>query len=391
MATTVFLGERIPEAVESNIIEVDGLVGQRFENAITMAAQSWGLLQDVLTSLGGIDMQSMDWEGIEIEDVSGDLANIFGGRPSIDSIDEYVRRLLEIEIPEFPEYQVPPLVDFSQGALDVNNAIHIKFLDLVENGGTGLGAVVEQMIWDRMRGRQETENARQWLEAENYFAGRGFDLPPGALSGKLNEIAIEIGRNNANTNNDITVEQARLAQTNTHFYLSEAYKATTVILDGEVKRLVDSNKSMYEMYVSKLEGIKVRVSALLGIIEAIAKIISARVQLYQADVMLGSAMADLTYKVQELRTRINIAGAEITLKQMQMAIEEVKNIVALKVEAMKSAAQALSQICASALTSVNASASMGVSTTVGESASIDVKYAYSESKSEEHQITETKE
>jgi hypothetical protein len=373
----------IVDNVSGNITSVDGLVGQRFTNAYTVAERAWVELQSYLALIGKEEMNVEGWEPIEIEDTLSDIiASITGVRPEIDSLNSYISQLIAVEIPSFPDYQVSPTVEFSSGALDVNNALFTKLLTIIEDGGTGLGSDVEALIWARMRQRQEIENARQWLEAENYFAGRGFDLPPGALSGKLNEISIDIARSNVNTNNDITVEQARLAQTNTHFALGESYKATVSILGDEANRLVAYNKTTCDVYVAKLEGAKASISKFVSILDSMVKYIGAKVGLYQADISLGGLEIESKYKTSELKVRISIAQAEVKIKEMSLVIETAKNMVALRVEALKSAAQVLSQICASALTSVNASASMGISTSVGEN--LGMSYQQSSSHSESH-------
>ncbi len=378
-----FIQDQITHNVDGNLVTVDGLIDARFANAYTASENAWNALQPFLQLLEDIKWD-LPWVPVTLADVDTDIiAQIIGVRPELGDIDSYVSGILAVDVPDFPSYQIPPNVEFSSGGLGVANAIFVKLLDIVQNGGTGLGAVIEALIWDRMKQRQETENARQWLEAENYFAGRGFDLPPGALSGKLNEISIEIVRNNANTNNDISVEQARLAQTNTHFALSEGSKAVVTILGGEADRLVAYNKSICDIYIARLEAAKAKISKFISIIDGAVKVIAAKVNLYTADVQAASAIADIQYKMASLKVQLAVANAEVAIKELAVAMDSTKGIIAVRIESLKSAAQVLGQICASALTSVNASASMGVSTSVGEQVGVSFQESNYTSKTEE--------
>jgi len=85
-------------------------------------------------------------------------------------------------------------------------------LTYVEDGGTGLGATVEAAIWARARARQDLQNERIYDESLNFFAARGFTIPPGALGGRLVEALAEQTRADAQLNYEILIEQARLAQ-----------------------------------------------------------------------------------------------------------------------------------------------------------------------------------
>ena len=52
------------------------------------------------------------------------------------------------------------------------------------------------------------KKAKAMMEAENYFAGRGFTLPTGMLAARLTEIANQAQRNNLQASKDIAISQA---------------------------------------------------------------------------------------------------------------------------------------------------------------------------------------
>jgi hypothetical protein len=395
MAEDFFSALDVVEDVGTNMVTVGGLVDEKFATAITYTANAWGQLLTYLNSLEKIDFTPQPYEPINVADpgISPYYQDTVGVKPTIADISSYISNLNNVILPIFPVIQIPSQVEIGTGADDVKTKLFDKLASLITNGGTGLGADIETLLWDRMRQRQELQNAKLYLDTENYFAGRGFDLPPGALSGRLTEINAEITRADSNTNNDITVEQARLAQTNTQFYLSESWKAAVASLGEEGTRLVSYNKSIMDTYIAQLEGIKITISKYVSIIESILKSAATQVDLWKAEITLAGLIVDSGYKEDELRVRMSVAGAEIALKQMDGSIEQAKNYLALQVESIKGAVSALSQVCASALTSVNASASLGISTSVGEAAHASISSSYTdgkqESKSEIHNYSES--
>ena len=261
----------------------------------------------------------------------------------------------------------------------------------LEAEGTGLGADVEEAIWNRMLARQELKNADMYYKAENYFASRGFTLPPGALSGKLNEISIEIARNNTNTNNDIAVEQARLAQTNTHFLLSESWKAIVGTIENEANSIVAMNKTKYDKYLAQLEATKVQISQEVSVIENIAKGLAVLVQLYGHDVQLGGIDIDAKYKYNEARMKESIAQAEIELKEAEIAIRETERIFMTQLQTYDNASKMLAQVCASALSSVSANASLGFSAGATSSAQGSVNSNYNDTDQYSEEFRQTQE
>jgi hypothetical protein len=380
---TTFFWDEVPANVSNNTAQVSALVTDRFDNAVNYAQDAWTALQAYINGINNIIYTHPSWTPISIDDVATEIiANVQSTRPEVTDFTSYFSGIVSARIPNFPSLQIPPQVSFNASADSLKSAVLTKLVALVNAGGTGLDATVEAQLWERFLQRKETENAKLYNDAENYFAGRGFDLPPGALSGRLNEISIEIARANGIANNDITIEQAKLAQTNTQFYLDTAWKSSIAILAEEADRLVKYNKGLVDAYVAELEGTKTEISKYVAIIDAITKRISAEVEIYRADIALAGLEVETAYKNAELKVRLAIAQAEIDIKNMELVIEEAKSLLTLQLEATRSAVSVLGQVCASALTSVNASASLGLSTNVGENASVSGQTSDSTNKSE---------
>jgi hypothetical protein len=99
-----------------------------------------------------------------------------------------------------------------------------KVLSDIRNGGTGLSVNVEQELYDRALARQQAENDRMYQEIESKFGSSGFDLPDGALTSALLQASSQVSRNNTEINGQITIDQSKLAQTNTHFMIEQGGK-----------------------------------------------------------------------------------------------------------------------------------------------------------------------
>ena len=135
----------------------------------------------------------------------------------------------DITIPPFDETLIPWDVndpgEFTWGEPVYNSDIWAdllaKVLDGIRNGGTGLDVQVEEDIYWQHLNRTFEENDKLIQQASNYWSARGFTLPPGMLSAKINEINSQISRNNLQASKDITISQAELAQKNTHFIMDK--------------------------------------------------------------------------------------------------------------------------------------------------------------------------
>ena len=132
-------------------------------------------------------------------------------------------------------------------------ATQAKLLNLVENGGTGLDELVEAAIWERALSRKQVGDLAKHDEVERYFASRGFNIPQGALVSGLAALLTERARAEDDINKDIMTEQAKLAQTNTHFAITSSiqYEASIMAyLGGVAQRTLDSSKYAQEAAIA---------------------------------------------------------------------------------------------------------------------------------------------
>jgi len=225
----------------------------------------------------------------------------------------------------------------------LKDALTAALLTGVQDGGTGLGATVEAALWARARARQDISNARVYNEAENYFASRGFPLPPGALAGVLAEAAAEQTRADAQMNYEVSIEQARLAQVNTHFFLTTSLQLEEVEMTHAAKvaqRLFEAarykQQANIDLYSALMQGYSSR-------LEATRTRLDAQVRSYA--VKLEHEKNMITLKISEADRNLKAAIAEYQLIQ----------------ESIKAGATVSAQMAASALSSINTAAQLGFS------------------------------
>jgi hypothetical protein len=171
----------------------------------------------------------------------------------------------EITLPEFEgTVDAPDITDpvqFSWNESPFNSDIWRVFLDKViagiRDGGTGLDPGVEQQIWARALLRQQQDNDRAYEEIENYHAAKGWDMPQGALAGQLQEKSDEIDRGRRETNIDIAVKQAELAQQNDQFLLQMGKDAELILRDfhnAQMNRALEASKAAATNSIELLNG-----------------------------------------------------------------------------------------------------------------------------------------
>lgn len=376
--------------------------------------------------------------------------------PDLDSLDT-----------DFPSFDVPPpslaplpIVDLSGLApadlpeeLEVaiawaesahDTTLYTELLSRLvadlQSGATGIPSDVEQEIYDRALARQAIENDRVQREIEDYFSTRGFDLPPGAMAGRLQEQANEISRNNTELNGKIMIEQAELAQKNSQFVIQAAATLESVLRDYSSKKndrsldyakavaahavaiysenvrayiaAAEANKAYVEVQVENLRSVVEYNKGLVAlfaseaeaygvVIEAKAKKNEAITESYKTEVIgydaETRAIAE-NKKVELGAYGLMVQAAELELRRQ---IAELENTLggyssesSLREKVAESMANIAMQAVASAYGAVNASAGLSysgsesLSESVNHSSSRSDSYVHSESLNESHTYEE---
>lgn len=279
-----------------------------------------------------------------------------------DSVEAVVSTIDEIDLPVLDTLvSIPEFSALTSSIDEVRVDFIAKIKAIMVDGATGLDATVEQAIWDRALNRQEIQNLAQYNEAEKYFSTRGFEFPTGAMAGRLQEISIEIARANAGLNKDITIEQAKLAQTNFQFAIEKGAGMVLEMMKTSIEAVLSANKGKIDKFLGQVELYKQQVAKEITIIETQIKIISAKIDVFKTGVSASEIAANVKLKENELLLTKAQAILAAKMKDADIVLDEANKVYVLQIELAKSIAQIHSQMAASAMSGINASASFGFS------------------------------
>ena len=270
-----------------------------------------------------------------------------------------VPTLSALVIPSPPEYNIPefnwelptdnivaPEPQFSWNEAEYNSAVKQKlaeklFNDLV-SGGSGLSPATEQAIYDRATSRMRDEEQTALDQMLEFFAGRGFDLPPGALAGQMLELNNKILKTREDLNNDILTQQSKLAQENTHFIIGAAINNEKALMDYTNQfqtRAFEAAKfvviSALQIYQSKIEMYKAKLAVYTTQAEVYkARIMgeAAKAEFYKAQIQGVLASAEVQKTLVEIYTAqvnanmllIQLYKAEMEGAQIRASIDETR-------------------------------------------------------------------
>ena len=435
--------------------DAGALVSERFQHAKTLAidqVESAKVYLESLTTLfAEAEMPSFDID-YKHQDIVLD-SGIGGGRPEAPSdaaltpghvAVPVIGTINNITVPtiSIPGYTlIAPEVElgFDEPLYqsDLQDALKIALQDFIANGGTGLGSTVEAALWARARARQALLNERTYNEAEEYYASRGYTVPPGALGGRLTEALAEQTRADALLNDEIVIKQAELARAQSEFTMQaainlegqdkekfnamanrtlEAAKVTAQVIvnlydikirgyiaemqgakvEADIEKVradagIAANRSVIDEYNANVESYKTQVQQELGIVELVAKVYGFKIAGYEADAKVAALQLDAQIKVYQGKIEQTNNETTLTLKEAEMTIQSYLGALQLTADAIKAGGNISAQVAASALSAVNASASLGASQSVGWNVGHDYNYSLSNSAalSESHRYDET--
>ena len=257
--------------------------------------------------------------------------------------------LTPVVVPGPPDFQMPdfegtlPVFDAdapepmfvwneAEYSSDILDALNIKLLNDIANGGSGLSEETEQAIYDRATSRQTVANEAEFTKTLNFWADRGHTVPPGALNGALVEMRARIVKVFEDLNNDILVQQSKLAQENTHFIISTAivYEKNLMDRTNQVQqRAYDAARYTTEFAIILYE---VKVKAYLGELEAY----KTYALVFESRIRAEIAKAEF-YRAQIEGLKLNIELQQAAVSLYRAQIEGIGALIGLYSAQMQAA------------------------------------------------------
>jgi len=321
----------------------------------------------------------------------------------------------ELSVPE-SELVIEDLVYVT----DLSDYLETKLKGFIDAGVSGLSTTVEQAIYDRAVSRKTLETVAMITETENYFAARGFSLPPGAMAGRLLEIQQQADNSLTDLNNDILRMQGELAfkgtweaiektleleKTKRDFFAVEIAnvlqkaKARADNLLMRVGLLLEARKSRlaneeaiandvlkrYQMIYDYLKTTLVKLQANVDVYKSKSQIyianIEANVKKWEAEAKKITTTIDAKAKLNQIQgiiAELGIKKAELTtnsyIAKYKSTNEKYAELVKATVDAIRTVGQLYAQVASGALSAIHAGVSLSSSGSAGMN--------YSQSKNE---------
>jgi hypothetical protein len=249
-------------------------------------------------------------------------------------------------------------------ASELNDAVKAQLLSWVQNGGTGLAEEVEDDIWDRQSERDEVAMSENVDEAKTAFSATGFTLPGGALVGMIDEILDKHKNVLTDKARDIAIEQANLAQKNTHFATDSSLKYEAMMIQ-HASNVADRS-----------------LKAAMGVMEFSIAIYNALVTRYNVDVALYAARG----QVYEAQIRGELAKAEMYKAQIEgVKVEvDIQNALVDRYKAQLDAVNILVNIYRTEMEGANVRAAVERTRMEGYKAQVDAFTAQVQAKTAEY-------
>lgn len=211
-----------------------------------------------------------DMPAIQLPDMPGISQVAVPQKPTIDThIDvpnapqldmPELEELIKLEIPQFefeelPDFNgIPPsIADISVPNVLLNWAEPEYKSELLEDlttkikvgmneGGTGLPAVIEEALFNRSRSRESKETNRAVQEVVNDWASRNFSMPPGMLVKQVSAIREQGQLKASELNRDILIEASKWEIENMRFLVQQGMaleQITTNLFSNLANRLFE--------------------------------------------------------------------------------------------------------------------------------------------------------
>jgi hypothetical protein len=289
-----------------------------------------------------------DAPGIDTSYVMPDLAVSLPAAPSLLSLnisqfDGVTIPTVDFSIPTLT-LDAPSIREYVPGALytsSVLTAVQNKLLTALDDTSTGLGAEVEQAIWDRGREREAIARANALAEIDR-MEELGFALPPGVYVDARIKVATDADANDRGLSREVMIKEAELEQSNVHHALDVAVQLEGKLIDytNQVEqRFFEScryaTEAGVQIYNARVQAYGVTVEAYkarVTVYDAQVRGALATVEAYRAQIAAEQAKADINrtlveqYKVQidAALSAVEIFKAKIAAIQAKADIEKTK-------------------------------------------------------------------
>ena len=224
----------------------------------------------------------------------------------------------------------------------VKDAVEAAIYDKVIHGGTGLDPTVENAIFQRQSERDLQAHNDRLIKLRSDWSKGHFPLPTSMLYAMINEAENDYTNKRLDTSRDISIEQAKLAQTNTHFYVDKALGYEQMMIqwfNNIAQRTFEASKftmdASIEIFKASIQKYNILVEvykAKVQVYETTANVAIKKLESYKTKLEAAKTTAEINranvdvYKtqVEALRIFIDQYRAELEAAKTYLETENLK-------------------------------------------------------------------
>lgn len=211
------------------------------------------------------------------------------------------------------------------------DAVKLKLLTDIEEGGYGIDTADEVSLWERARAREYDLATAQIAEIRSTGAIRGFELPPGDLNVAI-QVAHQDLQNKVSTlNRDIALKRADLYVDNRKFTIQQARELEQILINYHnslMERTLNAAKAALDAEISVFNALVARYNARLDAYKTEAQVFEAQIRASLAQVEIyRTTMEGKRIELEAQRTQVDVYRAQLS------GIESLVNIYRTRMEA----------------------------------------------------------
>jgi hypothetical protein len=349
--------------------QVNGIIDNQMSltgTALAALNSYVGTMVNYATAAINIPIPAAMAEGLNFDFSMAAFNDLLNRKPLAPTVED-----ITVNFPIAPVINLPNIQAIALSNLW--NQIYQNLNDDIVNGGYGININDEIAMWERAKERELADLSAQYDEADELYAGAGYKFPPGALL-KVKQKAKETYQaKTATLNRDQTIERAKLFVEARQFALEKGVDFG--------KLFIDIGNLQVSLYDSDIKGALGEADVKKEINLVKIEEYKAGIEAYSAEVRALASVYELASTEQEREVRCQVAvltaNIEIAKAYLSQAIEQAK----LRLGGTQAAAEVYKAICASALGTIHAQASI--------SAGLSVGYDYRKSESMDNSFSES--
>lgn len=209
-----------------------------------------------------------------------------------------------------------PVINLREIDQDLIDAVKLKLLEDLENGGYGIEPDDEAALWNRERDREAQQALADEEEVARQFAQGGFSIPTGAMLNAVSAAQQRAANKISSVNRDIALKRADLYVENRKFTIQNAQSAEQVLvaLHAAITNQIQAQTIIFNAQIAKYRAD----------IDGQSEVIRSNVAVYSADVSAFRTSVEAIAAAYKLKNEENQLNNSWNVDVIRAKLEEAK-------------------------------------------------------------------